>query len=644
MFLYHMRFQIAALLFYLIILYDYLKSKKLPLLSNRCFTTMLIFAGINLCFDMITVYTVSHPGAVPPLLNRLSHQVFIGSLMVIMLFFYLYVEILGHSQKRLPAIRMTIILLPFLVSISMVFFGKLYYKVTPEYAYSYGPMANALYVAVAFYISCTIINTIIFRKILHKDRCISILLGIAFLIIAAVIQNRNPSMLLSGLAVILMIQFMYLSFENPKEHMDETIGTLNNRAFHLMLTEKMEAKKSLNIISVVIDDYERVRSLIGHDNMNSYMTATANIMKKVFQSNVYHYRSNVITIFADRKCMNLDRQIQSMEKYMRNPVNIDQYSILAKSHMDMIDTNDWKDLSDELDDMIDYMAEQAISTEDTWLHKLDDTLLKQKSRYTTIERMLHKAIKEDGFQIVYQPIYSTKDGTCHSAEALVRLKDTTTIGYVPPDEFIHIAEKKGMIKDLGNIVFDQVCRFYKENSLRQKGIDCIDVNLSGIQLMYPDLYDQFQFIIKWHDVSPGNFNLEITETAAVDCGEMFLRNMSLLRSMGFSFSMDDFGTGYSNLSVMTNVAYDLVKLDKSLIWPCFVDNSKKAYVILENVIQMLSKLDIKIVAEGVETKEMADYLTEQGVTYLQGYYYSKPLKEEDFLFFVQQNLSIPAVV
>lgn len=115
--------------------------------------------------------------------------------------------------------------------------------------------------------------------------------------------------------------------------------------------------------------------------------------------------------------------------------------------------------------------------------------------------------------------------------------------------------------------------------------------------------------------------------------------MDKLRGMGFSFSMDDFGTGYSNLAQMSHVAYDLVKIDKSLIWPVFYDenknmpdeqNSEKSRVLLENVIRMLNELELKIVAEGVETKEMADYLIDKGVSCLQGYYYSRPVRAQEF--------------
>lgn len=138
-------------------------------------------------------------------------------------------------------------------------------------------------------------------------------------------------------------------------------------------------------------------------------------------------------------------------------------------------------------------------------------------------------------------------------------------------------------------------------------------------------------ILAEYDIPPAFINLEITETAALDSGEAFDTNVSALRESGFSFSMDDFGTGYSNLSQMNQMRYDLVKMDKSIIWDAFGKGNEKSEHLLASVIRLLKAINVKIVAEGVETKEMTDYLTERGVDYLQGYYFSKPVNEDKFL-------------
>ena len=107
--------------------------------------------------------------------------------------------------------------------------------------------------------------------------------------------------------------------------------------------------------------------------------------------------------------------------------------------------------------------------------------------------------------------------------------------------------------------------------------------------------------------------------------------MKEIKELGVKLSMDDFGTGYSNLSQMNQMRYDLVKMDKSIIWDAFGKGNEKSERLLASVIRLLKAINVKIVAEGVETKEMTDYLTERGVDYLQGYYFSKPVNEDKFL-------------
>ena len=212
------------------------------------------------------------------------------------------------------------------------------------------------------------------------------------------------------------------------------------------------------------------------------------------------------------------------------------------------------------------------------------------------------------------------------------MKDTETMGYISPELFIPIAEENGMIHELGNEVFRKVCRFASENKLEDYGVHYIEVNLSGAQFMDDKLNELLSNRVKEYNISPEFINLEITETASVETAAMLEYNMYRLKEKHFKFSMDDFGTGYSNLAKIAHSNFDMIKLDKSLIWPCFDKfTEKEARIILESSVDMILKLGKDIVAEGVETKEQVDYLTKLGVEYLQGFYFSKALPEDKYL-------------
>jgi len=691
------RLQIVTLCFFIVIFSDYLKNKKLSLLSNKCFSMMLYFTAVNLLFDVIRVYTIIYMDMVSPMINRICNQIFYGTFIMIVVSLYWYVEILAHNQKRMKSKRGALSMIPLAFSMIMILFGELNYSTDANRAYAYGSMAISFLIATLFYSFLIIKDTYVYKDII-KNR-MAIRLGSMTLFVGAVIQFFTHGLLLSRVVVTLMILFIYLSFENPKEYLDEDTGAFNKRAFHLMLEEKKAAEKPLLLVSVVVDDLDRIQTMMGHDNANhvlaiigdrmkeTFLTSIhhqgnriketflsnflnkstiikdtfhaymhekvdlmhisfhsnvqqqGNMIKNTFLSSVYHTRSNVITFLTENSLEAIQNELDQMALIIKEPITFSQYTIGINAHIDIISTDFYKDLDscDEVYEMMNYMARHNEALSDASIHMLNEKISNQKLRYTTIENILREAIEKSAFEVIYQPIFNPETGQFLSAEALVRLTDTTTVGFISPEEFIPIAERKGMIMELGRIVFEKVCEFSREKRLSEMGIAYIEVNLSVIQCVHPDLPHQLEQIMKKYEISPGFINLEITETAFVESGEMLQVNMLKLRKMGFHFSMDDFGTGYSNLSRMTEVDYDLVKIDKSLIWPCFYYESQKANAILENVIQMLLQLNLKIVAEGVETEEMATYLNNHGVTYLQGYYYSKPLNEEAYIVFLNEK-------
>lgn len=192
---------------------------------------------------------------------------------------------------------------------------------------------------------------------------------------------------------------------------------------------------------------------------------------------------------------------------------------------------------------------------------------------------------------------------------------------------------------LGNQIFDMVARDMRECDMEKAGIAYMEVNLSRVQAVMPNIAPILKTIIAKYELPHAMFNIEITETATIDSEELLFQNIEELRADGFSISMDDFGTGYSSLAQINQIHYELIKIDKSLIWPAFdkkEDESKRkaAEVLLSSTIKMIHMLHLKSVAEGVETEEMVEYLTTQGVDYLQGYYFSKPVNKEMFLHFL----------
>ena len=258
--------------------------------------------------------------------------------------------------------------------------------------------------------------------------------------------------------------------------------------------------------------------------------------------------------------------------------------------------------------------------------------IQEMYRTREIEWLIFNAIGQDRIMVYYQPIYSTAEKRFTSAEALVRITDESG-RMVPPNDFIRAAEKNGMMLRLGEIIFEKVCRFIKESNPAQYGLQYIEVNLSAVQCAYAPLADTYIAIMERYGISPQFINLEITETAALGTKKVVLDNMNRLIDYGVSFSLDDFGTGQSNLNYIVDMPVSIVKFDRSMTNSYF-ENGKAKYV-MDAAMHMIQGMQLKIVSEGIETREQCEIMEALGINYIQGYHFSKPLEEQAFLAFIR---------
>ncbi len=247
-----------------------------------------------------------------------------------------------------------------------------------------------------------------------------------------------------------------------------------------------------------------------------------------------------------------------------------------------------------------------------------------------------KAMEEDRVEVYYQPIFSTEEQRITSAEALVRIRERDG-SVIPPGTFIDIAEESGLILRFGEIVFEKVCRFIQKYPPEEYGLHYIEVNLSVVQCAYDRLAEDYISIMKKHGVDPRFINLEITESASTTAKKTLLGNMDALIQYGIKFSLDDFGTGQSNLNYIVDMPVDIVKFDKSMT-NAYFENGRARYV-MDAAIHMIHGMDLQIVSEGIETTEQYEAMKNLGISYIQGYYFSKPLPEEEFIRFIDEHRS-----
>ena len=243
-----------------------------------------------------------------------------------------------------------------------------------------------------------------------------------------------------------------------------------------------------------------------------------------------------------------------------------------------------------------------------------------------IQMMLRSAIDNDEFKLVYQPIINIKDEKIHSAEALIRWMPTDS-DPIRPDIFIPIAEESGQINNVGSWVLKTVVNQVKTWQEHLGVCPSVAINVSSKQLKNHEFREQFQSLLRTHNLPVDGVELELTETGVMEDPEKSMAELHKLHELGVSISIDDFGTGYSSLDYLRRLPLDILKIDQSFTFG--IGESENDEEIVRVMIRMAHAMGLKVICEGVETKEHLDFLKEHDCDFVQGYYFSKPLAVED---------------
>jgi EAL domain-containing protein (putative c-di-GMP-specific phosphodiesterase class I) len=240
------------------------------------------------------------------------------------------------------------------------------------------------------------------------------------------------------------------------------------------------------------------------------------------------------------------------------------------------------------------------------------------------EDELRKAIDAKKLRVYFQPIYSLEQRKTVSAEALLRIP-FAPFHRISPELYIPIAERTGLINEIGLYVFEEVCKYLASGS---KQIAYIELNISPYQFMDSDLINDFESLRKKYGVPSSKIDLEITETGGILDKEAVLKAVQRFKALGYTLSLDDFGTGYSNFVRVIRCKFENIKIDKSILWN--IEREENGLKTLRSLASFVKMQGARIVQEGVESKDQLAIAKSCGIDYIQGFYFSEALPKEKF--------------
>jgi len=254
-----------------------------------------------------------------------------------------------------------------------------------------------------------------------------------------------------------------------------------------------------------------------------------------------------------------------------------------------------------------------------------------------MEARLRSALERNEFVVHYEPIVEIHSGRITGMEALIRWQHPE-LGLLPPVEFIGFAETSGLIVPIGAWVLRTACAFNQKVQNSPAGRLTVSVNVSVRQIEDKHLLREIEQALSESALKPGNLELEITETMVMCDIQASKKVLDGIKSMGIRLALDNFGTGYSTLGYIKRFPFDSIKIHRSFIKdiPQRPDN----VALVQGILAMAHALRLKVIAEGVETQEQLDFLTEHGCHGVQGYYFRKPQSAEDFSKLLHENAKV----
>ena len=520
-------------------------------------------------------------------------------------------------------------ILPFAIGVIIIlsnFFSDVIFTIdaSGESAFARGPLYDLIYVVAFFYILLSFVLTVKNKKKVTAREYTSVIAFNFVLLVGYLIRIFLPFHLVMPLFCLVSIIIIFLSFENPDFNMSDRGTIFNTKAFRESL-EEITARKTYRVFGFVLRNYVDERGIYGGAQMDEGISLISEYLAKEFpQYNAFYLRSGR---FALTGTGSMDRTAlrETIFRRFQEPWKAtDAYLYLNVAFVQIGWESQVRDPDKIYNDLL-LAYDKALSTVLSVESYIDLDHDSEIDSQMDVKRALETAVEAKSVEVFYQPVIDAKDRKVIGAEALARIRNAEG-KIIPPGLFIPIAEKNGYINDLGEQVLERTCAFIHDNKMESFGMSWINVNLSPIQCMRKDLCERFALILRKYGVDPEMIHLEITEQSMEDLA-VLQKQIDDLRRNGFKFSLDDYGSGYSNLTRVKRYPFFNIKIDMEVVWDFFKDRDN----LLPMIILAFRQMGFSITAEGIETSEMADLMTEIGCDYLQGYFFSKPLPPEEFI-------------
>ncbi|MEM0515973.1 EAL domain-containing protein [Pseudoalteromonas sp. YIC-827] len=415
-------------------------------------------------------------------------------------------------------------------------------------------------------------------------------------------------------------------------YFDTLTGLANRTFFRMQLRKSMALAErghyAFALFYFDLDEFKRINDTLGHDSGDQLLVEVANRLKNRLRT-----EDTIARLGGDEFAVLLSgienherakEVAHTIQRTLNQPITLGNNEVIVSASIGITMAPEDSSEEDQLLKHADLAMYEAKAKGKNTYHFYSSELNAAANERLYIENELRQGIRDSQFHLNYQPQVDSRTGKVLGFEALIRWTHPTQ-GAISPVKFIPIAEATGLIVELGEWVLHEACRFSARRA--QAGLEAnVSVNLSVRQFQDANLIPSLANILEQTKVAPKNLHLELTESMLMGDVDTAISQLHDIKRLGVSISIDDFGTGYSSLSYLKRFPVDVLKIDRSFVQDIPDDPNDMA--ITAAIIAMAQKLNLNVVAEGVETREQMEFLKANNCFVVQGYYFSPPLSEQ----------------
>lgn len=614
----------SALIVYICTIYLFYVKKRIVDKQSRFFEIMLWIGFSSCCFDILSEEAIRNIDKCPIWLFYLILYIYFILVNSIPFLSSLYELELIDKRRNLKLKEKIRLYAPVMIAMLLIlssYFTKLVFYIDENGEYSHGIGFVYLVIQAGYYFILNIVYIFHYKKIIGRAIRFMIVGMSATIMFIILLDIFLIQALIQSFCISVCLLLLFMVIQNREEELEDVTGLLTSQALIRHVQMDFINQNPFTIILIKLEDKAIINFKLGTNHWFSLINEVSIYLKSLDGlHDVYNITDG---LFATKLRGDLPSEKKDkLLKSITSKFTLSKWSVL---NMDLSISIRMLEISyptdiEEVNDLFYYTKffYENLMNSNSMLLKTADLSIDIKNMFTEKKKGLMNVLDSLQYELCFMPIFSISENKVIAREPLLKLSTVPPI-YVSPCDLEHETEDYRKLRKIHLRIFEDICIYIKNNRIHMGNHEIITINVAVTHLMQEGLLEQYSSIIRAYQIDYHIFAIEISEVMDYYNQPVIHRNIEELGKYGIPFVLDQFGTGHSSFDHFKYIPFKYVKLDKDLIRQSF--DNEKGNSILKSIIAMMNSLHISIIADGVETKEIADILISLGIDYLQGTYY-----------------------